>query len=134
MPQDSCQSLFFRATKTLSPLAVATILFNVVDSPVGVIPVTRVDPALDALPSTAWQNGPGHGSVLIEKDLYGGKKPIYDAVKMEGLPVGLQIVGKKWGDELVVGVMEVLDKALGERGFGPGAWSADNSQTKNADA
>ena len=36
-------------TKTLSPLAVATILFNIVDSTVGVIPVTRVDPQLDQL-------------------------------------------------------------------------------------
>ena len=36
-------------TKTLSPLAVGTILYNIVDSTVGVIPVTRVDPKLDQL-------------------------------------------------------------------------------------
>src|SRR5258708_423031 len=36
-------------TKTLSPLAVGTILYNIVDSTVGIIPVTRVDPELDQL-------------------------------------------------------------------------------------
>jgi hypothetical protein len=30
-----------------------------------------------------------------------------------------QIVGKKWEDEKVLALMDVVDKALGERGFGP---------------
>ena len=35
----------------LMPLGCSTLIWNVVDSPVGVIPVTRVDPARDELPS-----------------------------------------------------------------------------------
>ncbi len=44
-------------TKTLSPLAVGTILYNIVDSTVGVIPVTRVDPKLDQL-TEKWKRHP----------------------------------------------------------------------------
>ncbi|KAF8317467.1 amidase signature enzyme [Clavulina sp. PMI_390] len=44
------------ATTTLSPIAIGTILYNVVDSSVGVLPVTRVDPAKDQL-SDEWLKG-----------------------------------------------------------------------------
>lgn len=133
------------ATKSLTPLAGATILWNVVDCPVGVVPVTHVDPKKDAAgPGWLEQSSVG-GSVLtgrpnetqnrtpsytLERAVYGeGKRllqpldepvPAYDAEKMCGLPVGVQIVGRPWEDEKVIHVMEVLDRALGERGFGPG--------------
>lgn len=45
--------------------------------------------------------------------------------KMAGLPVGIQIVGKKWEEEKVLGMMRVVDRALGNnnnsRGFGAGS-------------
>jgi Asp-tRNA(Asn)/Glu-tRNA(Gln) amidotransferase A subunit family amidase len=134
------------ATKTLTPLAATTIAWNVVECPVGVVPVIRVDSKLDALPSD-WLEQEHEGPVLrpsgkrevvvetarpsymMERAVYGtGKRllqpldepvPVYDAEKMEGLPVGVQIVGRPWEDERVVHVMEVLDSALGERGFEP---------------
>ncbi|KAI0259766.1 amidase signature domain-containing protein [Gloeopeniophorella convolvens] len=105
---------------TLSPLAAATILYNIVDSPVGVVPVTRVDAEKDAL-SDAWRNGPGSGSKLIEKDMY-GPKGAYNPKAMHGLPVGIQIVGRPWEEERVLAMMHVVDDALGPRGFGPGEW------------
>lgn len=111
------------------------------DSPVGVIPVTRVDPALDPLTEEWWSDPKGHGTKLFEADIYKGG--IYDPVKMKGLPlgglitqlflpaaahdcflIGVQIVGRKWEDEKVVAIMHVVDKALGPRGFGPSAWEA----------
>ena len=46
---------------------------------------------------------------------------MYDAEAMKGLPVSVQIVGKKWEEEKVIEMMKVVDAALGERGFGPGA-------------
>lgn len=55
---------------------------------------------------------------------------MYDPKAMNNLPVGVQIVGKRWQDEIVVGVMEVLDNALGPRGFGPGTWSPSDSLTE----
>lgn len=69
-------------------------------------------------------------SKLLENAVYGkGTRwlqpldepvPVYDVEKMSGLPVGVQIVGRPWEDEKVVHVMEILDRELGERGFGPG--------------
>lgn len=108
----------------LSPLAACTILYNVVDSPVGVVPVTRVKPTADAL-AADFVVGAGGTSTILEKEMYAGPKPAYDATAMEGIPVGVQIVGKKWEDEKVLQMMKVVDDALGTaRGFGPGSWRA----------
>ncbi|KAI0065501.1 amidase [Artomyces pyxidatus] len=103
----------------LSPLAHSTLLYNVVDSPVGVVPVTRVDPSIDQL-TDEWLAMPG-GSKLLEAELY-GKKGAYNPKAMAGLPVGVQIIGDAWEDEKIIGLMHVVDKALGPRGFGPGMW------------
>lgn len=85
--------------------------------------MTRVDPKLDALPedwlATTRSNAPSPKE--FDKLLY-GKTWGYDADAMEGLPVGIQLVGKRWEDEKVVEMMKVVDVALGERGFGPGDW------------
>jgi amidase len=105
----------------LMPLGCSTLIWNVVDSPVGVIPVTRVDPARDEL-SDEWRAAPGHGSKLLEGELY-GPKGAYDPSAMKGLPVGVQVVGRPWDEEKVLAIMHVIDAALGRRGFGPGSWT-----------
>ena len=107
-----------RASTTLSPLAAGTILYNVIDSPAGVVPVTRVDPTEDKL-TDDWLNGPGHGSKLLEKALYHDKGAPYNPEKMKGLPVAVQVVGKSFQDEKVLEMMKVVDQALGPRDFGP---------------
>ena len=109
----------------LAPLACATLLYNVVDSPVGVIPVTRVGAECDGL-SDAWRATPGNGSKLLESALY-GPNGAYDAQAMEELPVGVQIIGEAWGEEKLLAIMHVVDAALGPHGFGPGTW-APNKQ------
>jgi len=105
----------------LIPLACSTLLYNIVDSPVGVIPVTRVDAARDRL-SDEWRAAPGNGSKLLEGALY-GPNGAYDPQAMEGLPVGVQIFGEAWAEEKVLAIMHVVDAALGPRGFGPGSWA-----------
>ena len=107
----------------LSMLANSTVLYNIVDSPVGSIPVTRVDPKLDALTEewTVRGEGKGQGSSQVEARLY-GKGGIYDVEAMAGLPVGVQVAGKSWEEEKVIEMMKVVDRALGERGFGPGSY------------
>ncbi|KAF8892088.1 amidase [Infundibulicybe gibba] len=103
----------------LSTMAVATILYNVLDLPVGCMPATHVDPVKDQV-SEEWIKGPGHGSHLLESRIYHGKNPLYDPKKMQGMPVGIQVVGQKWGEEKILAMMKVIDNALGkERGFGP---------------
>jgi hypothetical protein len=37
-----------------------------------------------------------------------------------------QIIGQKWEDEKVLAMMAIIDRALGERGFGPEAGAALN--------
>ena len=85
--------------------------------------MTRVDPKLDALPkdwlTTDADDTPSSGD--INKVLYDDKCG-YNATAMAGLPVGIQLVGKRWEDEKVIEVMKVVDDALGERGFGPDGW------------
>ncbi|KAG2354858.1 amidase signature enzyme [Suillus spraguei] len=105
----------------LSVLAAATITYNVIDSPVGTIPVTRVNPDTDNL-STDFVVGASGRSKMFETHMYLGKNPVYDPKAMEGIPVGVQLVGKKWEDENVLAMMHVVDAALGPRGFGLGSW------------
>ncbi|KAG2369045.1 amidase signature domain-containing protein [Suillus spraguei] len=105
----------------LSVFAAATITYNVIDSPVGTIPVTRVNPDTDNL-STDFVVGASGRSKMFETRMYLGKNPVYDPKAMEGIPVGVQLVGKKWEDEKVLAMMHVVDVALGPRGFGPGSW------------
>ncbi|KAJ6606604.1 amidase [Mycena vulgaris] len=109
---------------TIFSLAVATSLYNVVNSPAGCIPVTKVDPGKDRI-TEEWTKAAS--SSLVETALYRGKTPIYDPVAMAGMPVGIQVVGKKWDDEKVLAMMRVIDSALGkDRGFGPGNWDERN--------
>ena len=117
----------------LAAIAAIDLLYNVVDSPVGTVPVTRVDPSLD-MATAAWTDpavGRGHGSPLVERLLYGapdargvGRGGFYDAERMAGVPVGVQVVGRAWADERVVEMMRALDDALGPRDVGrPLAWA-----------
>lgn len=130
----------YSGCERLSPLAIATITYNINDSPVGTIPITRVSPSLDAL-SSQWFDGSGHGSTLLERLVYGppsslhntlaslsnnnsdgggGKGGVYDAARMAGLPVGVQVVGRKWEEEKVLGMMRVVDRAVRKHGQGEG--------------
>lgn len=124
------ENVLQRSCKYLSALAAATLLYNTVDSPVGVVPVTHVRQS-DAA-TTEWTNprvGAGHGSPVVEKLLYGtpdergiGRGGFYDADQMAGIPVGVQVVGRKWEEEKVIEMMKVVDGALGSRPFGPLSW------------
>lgn len=56
--------------------------------------------------------GQDQSSTFLENKLYGGKKPAYDANEMQGLPVGVQIVGRSQEDEKVIAMMKVVEGAL----------------------
>lgn len=42
------------------------------------------------------------------------------------MPVNIQVIGKRWEEERILGVMRVVEGAFErsprERGFGPGSW------------
>lgn len=126
-PVQSVPSLQHGPTKFLSPLAyvsttacyvvltididsIATMLFNVADSTVGVVPVTKVDREKDALPIDFLKES--EGSWILEKRVYKGSDPAYNAEKMHGLPVGIQLVGRPWEEEKVLAMMKVVDDVV----------------------
>lgn len=37
-----------------------------------------------------------------------------DLSSAQGIPVGIQIIGKKWDDEVVLGLMETIDKGISQ--------------------
>ena len=78
------------------------------DYSAGVIPVTHVDPVKDALPPTfnfKKLNGVAQGAYKH-----------YHAVKMAGLPVGVQVVGRRLQEEKVLAIMERCEDALDKHG------------------
>ncbi|KAI9778721.1 MAG: hypothetical protein M1839_007952 [Geoglossum umbratile] len=81
-----------------------TFLFNLLDYTAGVLPITHVDRSLDALPPTFRLrdlNGVAQGAYIH-----------YDADKMHGLPVGVQVVGQRLQEERVLGFMERVEEAV----------------------
>ncbi|KAI9458948.1 amidase signature enzyme [Lactarius psammicola] len=84
-----------------------TFLFNVLDYSAGVVPITRVDRKLDVLsPAFKPRN-------KIEADAYKG----YDADDMHGLPIGVQIVGRRLEEEKVLEGMKLIEGLLKSRGI-----------------
>lgn len=137
------------ACTKLSTLAVATTIYNVMDNAAAVCPVTRVDAQKDANPSKdgrsplssakddverfrKWNETPGSDtcSTMVTSALY--SDGIYDSKAMHGLPVGVQLVTRKYEEEKAIGLMRLLDDALAEQkggqsqSFRPGAWTLLN--------
>ena len=77
------------------------------DYTAGVLPVTHVDKEQDAL---------GLGEFkprnAVERDMY----KMYDAEKMHGLPVGVQVVGKRLEEEKVLEGMKRVEGLLRDAG------------------
>ncbi|WWD09618.1 hypothetical protein V865_007746 [Kwoniella europaea PYCC6329] len=111
-PVQAVPALEHGTTKLLSPLSVATILFNVVDSTVGVLPVTHVNKNLDCHSPDYLADS--EGSWILEKRVY-GPGGAYDADKMHGLPVGVQVVGREWQEEKVLGMMKIIEDLVGHK-------------------
>lgn len=68
-------------------------------------------------------------------------KTAYDANKMEGLPVGVQVVARPYHDEKAIGIMRLVDDALPspeKRGsawknrLDPRGWSIPANEAKSA--
>jgi len=79
-----------------------TTIWNCLDYPALVFPVTKVDPMLDA-------KQPAH-EFLSEED----KKnyALYAPETFKDAPVGLQLIGRTQEEEAVIAMCEIVDKAL----------------------
>ncbi|TCD62725.1 hypothetical protein EIP91_006523 [Steccherinum ochraceum] len=83
-----------------------SFLFNLLDYSAGVLPVTHVDRTLDGLSdSFSPRNGVEAGSYRM-----------YDADLMHGLPVGVQIVGRRLEEEKVLEGMKLIEALLRKEG------------------
>ncbi|KZT10510.1 amidase signature enzyme [Laetiporus sulphureus 93-53] len=82
-----------------------TFLWNLLDYTAGILPITHVDQNRDAL-----------GAFKAKNAIEGGAYRMYDAKKMHGLPVGVQIVGKRLQEEKVLEGMKIIDRLLKQEG------------------
>jgi fatty acid amide hydrolase len=87
-------------SRDLTPACSATFLWNLLDVPCGVLPVTRV-----RADECAYDAPPG------QRDAFAAAARVALA-GAEGLPVGVQVVGLPWRDEEALEVMEELERAL----------------------
>ncbi|ETI27130.1 hypothetical protein G647_09812 [Cladophialophora carrionii CBS 160.54] len=83
-----------------------TFLWNLLDYSAGILPVSKVDAQKDALPKGF---KPANG---IEKGAY----KYYNAQEMAGLPIAVQVVGRRLTEEKVLAYMKVVTDSLAESG------------------
>lgn len=76
------------------------------DYTAGIVPVTHVDKALDGLPADF--------NIKTLNGVAQGAYKLYDAQAMHGLPVGVQVVGRRLEEEKVLAAMKRLEDALGD--------------------
>jgi Asp-tRNA(Asn)/Glu-tRNA(Gln) amidotransferase A subunit family amidase len=86
-----------------------TFLFNLIDYTAGVLPVTHVDKSLDQLPADF--------NIRRLNGVAQGAYKHYDATSMHGLPVGVQVVGRRLEEEKVLAIMKRIEDALGDDKF-----------------
>ncbi|RHZ66263.1 hypothetical protein CDV55_102043 [Aspergillus turcosus] len=86
-----------------------TFLWNLLDYSAGVLPVSHVDAKKDALsaPYKTVLKQLGANNAIAR-----GAWKHYDAAKMAGLPTAVQVVGRRWHEEKVLGYMAAVEKAL----------------------
>ncbi|KXN66142.1 amidase signature enzyme [Conidiobolus coronatus NRRL 28638] len=93
----------------------SSFLYNLIGNTTGIIPVSRVNREIDGIEDLdAWLKS------KVSKD-YSEKFYIhkitynqYNADEMHGLPVAIQVVGRKFEEEKVAKGMELIDKILKE--------------------
>ena len=83
-----------------------TFMFNLLDYCAGVLPVTKVDKDLDALPA----------DFKPANRVAAGAYYNYDAAKMHGLPVGVQVVTERLTEEKAILAMGLVEAALQDSG------------------
>lgn len=91
-PTSTLPATKINATSMLSALATSTLLYNVLDWPVGVVPVTKVKEG-EVMEESRWKGKEKEGHSWMFLDMvYGGKGAYKDIMEGGvGLPVGIQV-------------------------------------------
>ncbi|SJL11481.1 related to amidase (acetamidase) [Armillaria ostoyae] len=85
-----------------------TFLFNLLDYSAGVLPVTNVRKDLDSLPVDFQSTSMYQSLSAPARQAWS----TYDAEKMDGLPLSVQVVGRRFEEEKVFAGMRVIEAAL----------------------
>ena len=114
-PANATPALPHRAMRDAVSSCGYTFLWNLLDYSAGVIPVSHVDAVKDALaaPYKTILKRLGSNHAIAQ-----GAWMHYDAAKMAGLPTAVQVVGRRWQEEKVLGYMAAVEHALEEYGEG----------------
>ncbi|KAF8455851.1 amidase signature domain-containing protein [Terfezia claveryi] len=112
-PPNALPAIPHKAMKTAVSACGYTFMFNLLDLPVSVLPITSVNPTLDTpSPTNRWIPSTNR----VARGIY----KYYDATAMEGLPVGVQIVGmRRLEEERVLWATGRVEEALGR-----GSWAS----------
>ncbi|KAF5383178.1 hypothetical protein D9615_004896 [Tricholomella constricta] len=89
-----------------------TCIFSLLDYTAGVLPVTFVDKEIDRLPPGFFASEECASMCTVAKEAYS----VYDAEGMHGLPMGVQVVGRRLEEERVLEGMKVIEDALKQQG------------------
>jgi len=92
-----------------------TFLCNLLDYTAGVLPVTHVDSQRDSLNAFKARNA-------VEAGAY----RMYDAQKMHGLPVGVQVIGRRLQEEKVLECLKLIENLLKQEGKAYELFNSDN--------
>ncbi|MGQ0632982.1 MAG: amidase [Planctomycetaceae bacterium] len=84
-----------------------TMLYNLLGMPAGTVPVTRVRAGEDG--------GDKRGRDLVEREAFGHE------AGSAGLPIGVQVVGRHWREDVVLCVMGALEEHFRRQPDNPGA-------------
>jgi len=76
------------------------------------MPITFVDKNVDSLPAD-FMSGPEYAQM---NDISRALHELYDADAMNGLPVGVQVIGRRLEEEKVLAGMQVVKNALAATG------------------
>jgi Asp-tRNA(Asn)/Glu-tRNA(Gln) amidotransferase A subunit family amidase len=71
--------------------------------------VTHTDKGLDQLPANF--------NIKKLNGVAQGAYKLYDATEMHGLPVGVQVVGRRLEEEKVLAIMKRIEDALGDQKY-----------------
>ena len=82
------------------------------DYTAGVLPVTFVDKNLDGLPEDFMKSDQLKSFLPVAKGAY----QVYNAEKMHGLPLGVQVVGQRLEEAKVLEGMQIIEASLHEQG------------------
>ncbi|KAL9094426.1 MAG: hypothetical protein Q9165_003276 [Trypethelium subeluteriae] len=91
-----------------------TFLWNLLDYTAGILPVTKVDAEKDGLVDGLLEGKKIKSWNGVTRGAY--ENGHYDVDDMHGLPVAVQVVGRRLEEEKVLGVMKRVEDALAERG------------------